>query len=305
MGIRYQGPSIFHADRLNSSVGACGLNDPAEVEKIQKLIKSIDYSLFTGRNVNITGRCDYATIEAIRWLQQLLRMSPTGLVSPVDIAFMQALRHMGQTWRPANTSGTLIVEQGQFTFDNEGCDYLTAVPPFRQHKQPYFSRILHWPETIHSGVTIGRGYDMGNRDRTEIYATLRHATFDDYRAELCSRAAGMKGPSCDSFVTAYGPLVGEITHQQQVNLFNISFRTYITTAERIYARIYPAGLSWSDVDQKVKDVFYDTLYQGNTGASDMAKIISSGKKSELVNWLRAVRPNKDTRRDNARIVWLR
>ncbi len=99
-------------------------------------------------------------------------------------------------------------------------------------------------------------------------------------------------------------MVGEITHQQQVNLFNISFKTYVSSAERIYSRVSPRGLPWAFVEQKVKDVFYDTLYQGNTGAGKMAEIISQGKKAELVKWLNALRPNKDARRDAARIAWL-
>lgn len=304
MAFRYHGITVFPSDRLYSSVGACGTNDPSEVAKIQQLIAAAQYGFSTGRNLSITGRCDFATIEAIRWYQILLNMSPSGLISPVDVAFIEALHRMGPYWRPANTQGTLTVEQGQFTFDNEGCDYLPAVPPFRQHKYPYFSRILHWPQTPHSGVTIGRGFDMGNRSRGEIYSTLKYAAFEDYKAELCSRAANLKGRSCISFIETYGPMVGEISHQQQVNLFNISFKTYVSSAERIYSRVSPRGLPWAFVEQRVKDVFYDTLYQGNTGAGKMAEVISQGKKVELVKWLNALRPNKDVRRDAARIAWL-
>ena len=57
---------------------------------------------------------------------------------------------------------------------------------------PYFSRVLHWPGGV-SGVTLGRGYDMGSRSVGSILSTLRQAGLEEYKCVLCSKAAGFKG----------------------------------------------------------------------------------------------------------------
>ena len=56
----------------------------------------------------------------------------------------------------------LIVESGQVTFDAEGNDIESS---------RYFSRVIHWPGNTESGVTIGRGYDMGNRTKAKLDKT--------------------------------------------------------------------------------------------------------------------------------------
>ncbi len=54
--------------------------------------------------------------------------------------------------------GWLIVPYGQLTFDAEGNDIDDELHPLSK----YFSRVAHWPGGV-SGVTIGRGYDLGQR----------------------------------------------------------------------------------------------------------------------------------------------
>lgn len=159
-------------------------------------------------------------------------MSPSGLVHPTDTWFMQALQEdTSPHFRPKHRGGCLSVRQGQLTFDAEGVDYITAVEPFRQRRYPNFSRILHWPSTAFSGVTLGRGYDMGSRSMGEIFTTLRQAGIEEYKAVICSKAAKIKGHEAERFVKVYGPLVGEITHQQQIRLLNWLIRSNLMRLE--------------------------------------------------------------------------
>lgn len=188
----YHTPMLLMPLRLFSSVGTCGTNNPGDVKQLQQLIRDSGYQLATGRYIGVDGQCGQATIEAIKWYQQLLNMFPTGLVHPLDSSFMTAQMDSGPHWRPRHTQGPLKVREGQLTFDTEGVDYITAVEPFRQHDTRYFSRVLHWPGGV-SGVTLGRGYDMGQRSRGEIHATLCQADIEDFKASLCSRAAGLTG----------------------------------------------------------------------------------------------------------------
>ncbi len=153
------------------------------------MIVHAGYLLATGRRLDINVNCDSQTIEAIRWYQRLLNLSPSGIVSPLDSWFLTALGKMSMPLPTARTPGPLHVRQGQITFDAEGHDYITAIAPFRKRRTPYFSRILQWPGG-NSGVTLGRGYEMGSRSRGEVFTTLRRAGIEEYQAVICLRRQG-------------------------------------------------------------------------------------------------------------------
>ena len=281
---RYHEPVILHPDRLFTSVGTCGTNALSEVKKLQQKVKAAGYQQATGRLIKIDGQCGQATIEAIRWYQRLLNMSPSGLVTPVDTFFMQALSQaLSPHWRPRNISGPLHVDEGQITFDAEGRDYVTVVEPFRQSSYPYFSRILHYPPAGNSGVTLGRGYDMGQRSTGEIHSTLRQAGIEEYKSVICSKAAYLKGRQASQFVKVYGPLVGEITHQQQIRLFEIAYQTKLREARSIYNRVAKTlsdAPTWHGLDRKIRDVVVDIFYQGVHNAPGLMRAAARGK-SEL------------------------
>nr|WP_242634153.1 peptidoglycan-binding protein [Pantoea allii] len=230
----YHNPRIY---RLKRTVGSCGTNDPDDVKEIQKMIIGAGYQLSTGRTIRANGRCGLETDQAIAWYQRLLTLSPTGLIHPTDSFFIQAMENAySPGWRPQHTSGSLRVSEGQVTFDSEGIDYITAVEPFRQQRYPSFSRILHWPPKFSSGVTLGRGYDMGNRSSGEIFSTIMQAGIEEYKAVICSKASHLKGRQAGQFVKVYGPLIGEITHAQQIRLFEIVYREKLNYARGVYSR---------------------------------------------------------------------
>lgn len=280
MKARYSAPSIFP---LKASVGNCGSNDPADVKKFQKTISDAGYELATRRALNTNGRCDFETIEAIRWYQRLLELSPTGLLHPTDAWYMQLQASLSPHWRPQHTVGILTVGEGQITFDAEGVDYVTAVEPFRQHRYPNFSRILHWPGDRHSGVTLGRGFDMGKRGAGEIFSTLRRAGIEEDRATICSKAAFLRGNDAGLFVTFYGPLVGEITYEQQTSLFSLSYREKLDYAQSLY-RAYQPMSTWMMLDQKIKDVVVDILYQGFLHPDTLMQAAKDGRR-ELIAFI--------------------
>ncbi|MDK9355805.1 peptidoglycan-binding protein [Lelliottia sp. V106_10] len=277
---RYHSPLIFP---LTDSVGECGTNNPADVKKFQKTISEAGYELATRRALMTNGRCEFETIEAIRWYQRLLNLSPTGLLHPTDAWYMQLQASLTPYWRPQHTVGILTVGEGQITFDAEGVDYVTAVEPFRQHRYPFFSRVLHWPGDNNSGVTLGRGYDMGRRGAGEIFSTLRRAGIEEDKATICSKAAFLHGKEAGLFVTVYGPLVGEITHQQQTSLFRISYREKVDYAQNLY-RAYQPMSAWMVLDSKVRDVVVDILYQGFHHPKELLRAATKGRR-ELITFI--------------------
>jgi len=279
-------PHLFH---LIGSVGTCGTNNPNDVKAIQTMLDQAGYNLATGRTIHINGKCDALTSEAIIWYQRLLDMSPSGLVRPVDTWFLEALSNAySPYWKPRHIAGPLTVPEGQFTFDNEGVDYITAVVPFRQPSLKNFTRILHHPPGI-SGVTLGRGFDMKLRSAGVIFSTLRQVGLPEYKAVLCSKASGISGRNADNFVKVFGPLVGEITHRQQIDLFTIVYREYKSTAQRIYnhfsARI-SGSVIWEHLDSRIKDVFIDTLYQGNQTARQFVQAAAHNNRNEVIKYIK-------------------
>jgi len=304
---RYHDPMVLQPDSLFSSVGNCGTNQPEEVKKLQRMIMNAGYQQATGRELEINGKCAQDTTEALVWYQRLLNLSPSGLVGPTDSWFIAALKEMSPHWRPRQQNGPLHVREGQITFDAEGHDYLTVVEPFRPHRTPYFSRVLHWPG-YSSGVTLGRGYDMGSRSRGEVYSTLRQACLEKFKAVICSKAAGLKGHQAGQFVQVYGPMVGEISHQQQIRLFEIAYREKFDYARGVYERStlkIDNPLPWMDVEKTIREVFIDTLYQGNASAKKMSAIMASnGNKEDIIRYLEEDQFHGTTR-DKIRVDYLK
>ncbi|WP_354292805.1 peptidoglycan-binding protein [Paramixta manurensis] len=181
-------------------------------------------------------------------------------------------------WRPRDT-GPLHVREGQITFDAEGVDYLTAVEPFKQpENMRNFSRVLHCPDK-YSGVTIGRGYDMKERSTGEIMTHIRQSGIEEYKAVICSKAAGLFGRHAKNFISAYGSLAGEITHLQQIRLFEVSYREKREYARGVYSRRSTRtanALKWEHIDSKIRETFVDIVYQGIPGLDPLINLIASG-----------------------------
>lgn len=302
----YHKPRIFS---LTGSVGTCSSNNSEDVAKIQENIIEAGYSRNTGRSIKRDGKCSADTIEAIRWYQRLLNISVTGLVNPTDIWFVEAMENASSSRRNHSSNGVLSVKEGQLTFDYEGIDYITAVDPFRQPtRMPCFSRILHHP-SIGSGVTIGRGYDMKKRSAGEILFTLRLAGIEEYKSQICAKASFLSGKKAASFIELYGPLVGEITHQQQIRLFELSYKEKKDYAKNVYNRSVANiknALSWEQIELRIRDVFVDTIYQGNNTANEMSIIIAKGQsRSDIIDYLRNdIYQKKDAQRLALRLRYL-
>ncbi|QIZ52677.1 hypothetical protein DWG24_18980 [Dickeya zeae] len=152
------------------------------------------------------------------------------------------------------------IKEGSFTFNAEGDDIPGSL---------YFSRKIHWPgnpsicKDIASGVTIGRGFDLGQRTQTESYYHLVSAGVPQNKAIAISEGAGMRGCDASAFVIQNRDKVGEITHSQQANLFRLSFAMYITRAKGFYNKYKnPNAVSWDAMNSRMKDIFIDMIYQG-------------------------------------------
>jgi hypothetical protein len=99
------------------------------------------------------------------------------------------------------------------------------------------------------------------------------AGLDTMQASKIAKANGLKGNAAKEFVSKNKLDIGEITHEQQRELFDIVYPDYISRAARNYNK-WTADESgrteWDNLAQVIRDVLVDFVYQGFTqGANPM------------------------------------
>ena len=158
--------------------------------------------------------------------------------------------------------GPLEVSQGQVTFDAEGSD---------DPKSPYYSRLIIWPGNDESGVTIGRGYDMGNRTEAGVTNDLIKAGVPADKAKAFAKGAAKKGQAAKKFVDDNRKSLGEITREQQKSLFEQIYPSYVERAKQNYehwttekGKPLKGRVDWDKLDQPIRDILVDFVYQGFT-----------------------------------------
>lgn len=153
------------------------------------------------------------------------------------------------------TEDPLRVREGQVTFDSEG-----------QDSGRYFSRVCHWPGG-NSGVTIGRGYDLGSRTAREVLGHLTAAGITGSQATTLSTGAGLKGQPAGDWVRTNKDRVGEITHDQQKILFEVVYgemkQSVITISERQAAKDKYGDVDFDTLHPAIMETLVDLRYRGD------------------------------------------
>ncbi|WP_242671616.1 hypothetical protein [Azotobacter chroococcum] len=154
--------------------------------------------------------------------------------------------------------GLIKVKEGKITFDAEGNDMPGS---------PHFSRVIHWPGNSLSGVTLGRGYDMGSRSESEIYNHMVSVGIDVDKAAKISKAHGLKGSAAQNFVNKNKEAIGKITGEQQILLFNLIYPGYVERTIDNYNKWTSSDLGricWPDLKLVIREILVDFVYQGFT-----------------------------------------
>lgn len=151
------------------------------------------------------------------------------------------------------------VKRGQLTFDAEG-----------QEGGKYHSRHAHWPGGA-SGVTIGRGYDMGGRTSASVYSDLVDAGVPSDVAHQYSAGAGLKGSKAGNWVSKNRDDIPDISPEAQNKLFDKTYAEQEKEVRRISekpdaVKKYGA-VCWDNLDPKIKDSLVDLKYRGDYTSS--------------------------------------
>ncbi|MNF66456.1 hypothetical protein D3C85_806600 [compost metagenome] len=171
------------------------------------------------------------------------------------------------------------IKEGRITFDAEGNDTPGS---------PYFSRTIHWPGNELSGVTLGRGYDMGSRSESEIYNHMVAAGVDTTQASKISQAHSLKGNNARQFVIANKENIGVISRDQQIVLFNLIYPAYVSRAIANYnswTSDESGRTEWSGLQQVIRDVLVDFVYQGFTKGPNPMKAGMNNDVNELISYI--------------------
>lgn len=171
------------------------------------------------------------------------------------------------------------VPVGQLTFDAEG-----------NEGGPYHSRRATWPEDKGGdpGVTIGRGYDMGQRSQKAVLTDLLAAGVPKADAQTLSAGARKTGDAAKQFVHQANVAKIQISPQAQKVLFIKTYNYYVEEVKFIFNKADTVALygkaDWESLHPRIRDVLVDLDYRGEYSpqtrrslqpllvANDLAKI---------------------------------
>jgi hypothetical protein len=156
----------------------------------------------------------------------------------------------------------LKVERGQLTFDVEGNDLEDPANPLHM----YFSRKVHWPGGV-SGITIGRGYDLGQRPTPET--DLAAVGIKEPLLSWLLGSKGLSGVAARNYLNSASPEIRKsfITRKQQHQLFVPVYEFMKSEVIRISDKadvVHLYGhLNWDSTNPKIQDMAIDLIYRGD------------------------------------------
>ncbi|MBI5368008.1 MAG: hypothetical protein HZA54_13290 [Planctomycetes bacterium] len=167
-----------------------------------------------------------------------------------------------------------IVERGQLSFDAEGTE-----------GGLFHSRRAHLPPGL-SGVTIGRGYDIGQHSTKQVMAALRAAGLSESDARKFAGAAGLRGEAARTWLKAHAATLREITPAEQKKLFE---KTYAEMQADVIRLADVEGLDekfadpdLSETDAAILDVLVDMRYRGDYTGKARKKLEAAAVTGDLV-----------------------
>jgi hypothetical protein len=129
---------------------------------------------------------------------------------------------------------------------------------------------------------------MGSRSEIEIYAHMKSAGIAHDQATKIAQAHGKKGLIAQQFVRENKASFGQISAEQEILLLNIIYPNYVDRAIRNYDQWTahePDRSDWSALDQAIRDVLVDFVYQGFTKGPNPMKAGMRNDKAELIRYI--------------------
>lgn len=175
----------------------------------------------------------------------------------------------------APTGPAFRVDEGQLTFDAEG-----------REGGRFHSRKAHVPPGP-SGVTIGRGYDLGQHTKSQIRAALTGIGLSKSAADAYARSAGLKGDDARSWLGRNRSALAEITPEQQESLFTTTYDEMSADVQRISNK-KDVVKKFGDADldtmnPAIRDTLVDLRYRGDYTGAAREKVQEAAADNDLID----------------------
>ncbi|MBI3273064.1 MAG: hypothetical protein HYZ53_29005 [Planctomycetes bacterium] len=166
------------------------------------------------------------------------------------------------------------VERGQLSFDAEGTE-----------GGPYHSRRAHLPPG-NSGVTIGRGFDLGQHTNRQIRAALLAAGLSESDVRKFAEAAGKRGSAARAWLRENAGRLRELTPAQQKKLFELTYAEMEADVARLSDNAaFDAKLAQPDpneTDAAMLDLLVDMRYRGDYTGRTRRRLETAVAEGDLV-----------------------
>lgn len=151
----------------------------------------------------------------------------------------------------------------------------------------YHSRKLHVP-TDSSGLTLGRGYDMKERESHTIVEDLSASDVLLADAKLLSKAAKLSGQSARDFIVNNKLEKFEISKLGQKLLFDRTYAAIQADVKRICSKAdvvdkYGAT-DWAKLDPAIIEILVDLRFRGDYTSSSRVLLQALVAKNDLVGF---------------------
>lgn len=239
---------------LYSSVGTpTGKNNTRDV-KIAQALLNVYLRSINKPALKITLKINDDTNQAIFDFQKkhMKKIKPDGRIDAGGATYKALIGVLKKSF----TNKAIVAPTfGVVTWDSEGAE-----------GGNYHSRKLHVPSSV-SGLTIGRGYDMKEKDKTKINSDLISAGLDTKTIEVLKKAVGLYGATAKQFIIDNDLLDFEISPEAQKKLFKISYEFQEKEVKRICGKSVTkktyGDTDWDKLDSNIKDITIDLKFRGD------------------------------------------
>ena len=196
--------------------------------------------------------------------------------------FNFSLTDFSNSWSQQGIGPRCPVEpdRGMVTWESEGTE-----------GGMFHSRKLHVP-TQASGLTIGRGYDMKQKNPGQIVTDLSRAGIGLADAQKLSQASGLFGNTAKSFISDNQLTDFQISQCTQKYLFDISYAAEEKEVRRICEKptvVAAYGKTdWDKLHPAIKDVLIDLKFRGDYTGGSRQKIQKFVAENNLIKFAEAI-----------------
>lgn len=264
---------------IHASVGEKGKNLEKDVKTITALINVYRRSLSqTAISISTKSSADLETAIGEFQTNHLKAKDPDKRVDAGGKTFMTLKQFYRGVFKPTAITAPTY---GEVTWESEGAE-----------GGVYHSRCFTVPSAS-SGLTIGRGYDMKEKTQKKISEDMTAIGLTQTQADTIKKAAGLSGTTAGFFVVENDLLDFQLTPDQQLALFKISYDGLVKDVKRISAdaaNVSEYGsVDWENLNSIIKDITVDLRFRGDytkTSRKNIQKSIADNDLKEFKKQLK-------------------